>query len=101
MRAPSAYLQVMGVLATGVPAWPEIGPGFDLSPLFLVLAAFVVAPLLFRVRLTWRSLAALAVGGTLTAWLADAVGLLPALAAGMLALAVGAAIARRRYPGRS
>ena len=88
----------MGVLATGVPAWPEIEPGFDLSPLLLVLAAFAIAPLLFRIRLTWLSLAALAVGGTLTAWFADVVGLLPALAAGVLALATGAALTRRRHP---
>ena len=86
----------MGVLATGVPAWPQIQSGYDLSPLFLVAAAFVVAPLVFRIPLTWRSLAALAIGGTLIAWLADSIGLLPALAAGLIALAGGSAFARRR-----
>ena len=70
----------MGVLATGVPAWPEIEPGFDLSPLLLVLTAFVVAPLIFRIRQTWRSLGA--------------------LAAGILALTTGAALTRRRHPPR-
>ena len=90
----------MGLLATGVPAWPEIEPGFDLSPLLLVLTAFVVAPLIFRIRLTWRSLGALAAGGTLTAWLAGSVGLLPALAAGILALTTGAALTRRQHPPR-
>ena len=90
----------MGELATGVPAWPEIRPGFDLSPLLFIAAAFAVAPLVFRIRLTWRSLAALATGGTLTAWLAGSVGLLPALAVGMLALAIGAAWSRRRRPHR-
>lgn len=90
----------MGVIATGVPTWPEIGPGFDFSPLLLVLVALVVAPLFFRVRLTWWSIGALAVGGTLTAWLGDSVGLLPAIAAGMLALAAGASVARRHHSGR-
>jgi hypothetical protein len=90
----------MDVLATGVPSWPHIEPGFDLSPLFLIAAAFVVAPLVFRIRLTWWSLAALAVGGTLAAWLADPLGLLPALAAGLLALSAGAAWSRRRRTRR-
>jgi hypothetical protein len=91
---------MMGVLATGVPAWPEIGPGFDLSPLLLVAVAVVVAPLVFRIRLTWWSLAGLAAGGTLTAWLAGSVGLLPAMAVGLLALAIWAAWSRRRRAHR-
>ena len=71
----------MDVVATGVPAWPEIGGGFDLSPLLMILAAFVVAPLLFRVRLTPIAAILLVAGGT-------------------LALAAGASIARRRRPHR-
>jgi CHASE2 domain-containing sensor protein len=90
----------MDVVATGVPAWPEIDGGFDLSPLLMILAAFVVAPLLFRVRLTPIAAILLVAGGTLAAWLADWIGLLPALAAGTLALAAGASIARRRRPHR-
>lgn len=89
----------MGVTAMGVPVWPKIGPGFDFSPLVLVLAALMVAPLFFRVRLTRWSIAALAVGGTLTGWLADSVGLLPAIASGTLALAAGASVTRRRRSG--
>jgi len=90
----------MDAVATGVPAWPEIRPGFDLSPLLMIAAAFIVAPLLFRVRLTWAWVTVLVAGGTLTAWFAGAIGLLPAVAAGLLALATGSAIARRRHPRR-
>ena len=86
------------MVATGVPAWPEIGLGFDLSPLLMTLVAFIVAPVLFRVRLTWHSLASLAVGGTLTAWLAGTAGLLPASAVGLLALASASAWSHRRHP---
>jgi hypothetical protein len=86
----------MGTLATGVPAWPEIHPGYDLSPLLLIAVAVVLAPLLYRIRLTWWSLAALGVGGTLTAWLAGSIGLVPALAVGLLALTTGSAASHRR-----
>ena len=86
----------MDLIALGVPAWPAVQPGFDLSPLPVMAAALIVGPLVFGIRLTWRSLAALAVGGTLIAWLADDIGMLPALAVGTLVLATVSAWSRRR-----
>jgi len=86
----------MGALATGVPAWPEIRPGYDLSPLLLIAVAIVLAPLVFRLRLTPWSVAALSVGATLTAWFAGTIGWLPALAIGFLVLRTGSTLMHRR-----
>ena len=82
-------------LGTGVPAWPQIHPGYDWSPLLVVLASLLVASLVFGIRLTARTLVTLVVGGTLVAWLSDAIGLLPSIAVGLLGLALGSAWLRR------
>jgi hypothetical protein len=86
------------VLGTGVPAWPTVGQGFDLSPLLMVLGAIVVARFLFGMQLTGGAVGALVLGGTFTAWLADVTGLLPAAGIGLLALALGSAWVRRSLP---
>ncbi|MEX2421999.1 MAG: hypothetical protein WD670_09310 [Actinomycetota bacterium] len=85
-------------LATGVPAWPTIGQGFDLSPLLMVLGAIVVARFLFGMELTGGAVGALVLGGTFTSWLADATGLLPAAGIGLLLLGLGSAWVRRSQP---
>jgi len=90
---------VMGaVLGTGVPAWPAVGQGFDLSPLFMVLGAVVVARFLFGMELTGGAVGALVLGGTFTSWLADVTGLLPAAGIGLLALGLASAWVRRSQP---
>lgn len=85
-------------LATGVPAWPTIGQGFDPSPLLMVVVAIVVARFLFRMELTGGVIGGLVLGGTLMAWLADVTGLLPAAGIGLLALGLGSAWVRRSQP---
>jgi hypothetical protein len=87
----------MEVLGFGVPNWPRPGPSsHDWSPLVLPAIAILVGAWPFGLRLTRRSVIALAVGGTLTAWLAAVVGLMTAVALGVLALAVGSSVSRRR-----
>lgn len=85
-------------LATGVPAWPNIDGGFDLSPLLMILLAIVVARFLFGLELTGVAVGALVLGGTFTSWLADVTGLLPAAGIGLLALGLGSAWVRRSQP---
>ena len=84
-----------GVLATGVPAWPNVGGGFDLSPLLMIGVAVLAARFLFRVTLTGWVVGSLVLGGTLTSWLADITGLLPAVAIGLLLLSVISVPVRR------
>ena len=38
-------------LGTGVPAWPNIGEGFDLSPLVMVLVAILAGRFVGRLAL--------------------------------------------------
>jgi len=84
------------MVSTGVPAWPDVTrSSFDWLPLLLVLAALVVAPLVFGIRLTTRSLIALFVGGTLVGWLGDSIGVVPAISIGLIALAIASAWLRR------
>jgi hypothetical protein len=93
----------MGVtVATGVPAWPDVAhSSYDWLPLLVVLAALVVAPLLFGIRLTTRSLIALFVGGTLVGWLGDSIGVIPAVSVGLISLAIASEWLRRMETHRS
>lgn len=89
-------------LATGVPMWPDVAhSSFDGLPLLLVLSAFVVAPAMFGIRLTRVSVPSLIVGGTLTGWLGDSIGALPAISIGLVGLAVASEWLRRRPTRRS
>lgn len=91
----------MELVGFGVPSWPRPGSAsYDWWPLVLPVVALLAAAWPFGLRLTRRSVLALVVGGTLTAWLADAVGLLPAIALGVVALAVGSVAASRPKPDR-
>ena len=85
-------------VATGVPAWPAIERGFDLSPLIIVLAGIVLARFMFGLRLTPLVLGLLILGGTVTSWLAELTGLVPAGAIGFLALLLGSAWMHRSQP---
>lgn len=84
------------MLAFGVPNWPSVGSTYDWWPLVLPVVAILVAAWPFGIRLTRRSIVALALGGVATAWLIDAVRLLPAIALGLVALAVCSVVAARR-----
>ena len=84
-----------GVLAAGVPAWPEAGGGFDLSPLLMIAGAILAGRFLFRMSLTWWVFGSLVLGGTLTLWIAEVTGLLPAVAIGLLLLSVISVPVRR------
>ncbi|HEY7660350.1 MAG TPA: hypothetical protein VIC58_07095 [Actinomycetota bacterium] len=67
----------------------------------MVLAAFLVAPLVFRIGLTARSIAVLVIGGILLGWLDDVIGSLPAVCIGVLGLAFASAWMRRSRLRRS
>ena len=83
-------------VATGVPVWPDVAhSSFDWLPLLLVLAALLLAPLVFGIRLSTVSLICLFVGGTLVGWLGDSIGAAPAVAIGLIALAIASAWLRR------
>ncbi len=89
-------------VATGIPSWPDMAhSSFDWLPLLLVLAALLVAPLLFGIRLTTTSLICLIVGGTLVGWLGDSIGVIPAVSVGVLGLAIASEWLRRRQTHRS
>jgi hypothetical protein len=89
-------------LATGVPMWPDVAhSSFDWLPLLLSLSALVVAPVIFGIRLTTASVICLVVGGTLAGWLADSLGVLPAISIGLLGLAIASEWLRRRPTHRS
>ena len=85
----------MGDIATGVPAWPNVGGGFDLSPLLMIGVAILAARFLFRMTLTGWVVGSLVLGGTLASWLADVMGLLPAVGVGLLLLSVVSVPVRR------
>lgn len=90
------------MVATGVPAWPDVTrSSFDWLPLLLVLAALVLAPLVFGIRLTGLSVIALFVGGTLVGWLGDSIGVVPAISIGLIGLAIASVWLRRTQPRRS
>ena len=90
------------IVATGVPAWPDVTrSSFDWLPLLLVIAALVVAPLVFGIRLTTRSLIALFIGGTLVGWLGDSIGVVPAISVGLIGLAIASVWLRRTQTRRS
>ncbi|HEX6581699.1 MAG TPA: hypothetical protein VF195_12615 [Actinomycetota bacterium] len=89
-------------VATGVPVWPDVShSSFDWLPLLLVLAALVLAPLVFGIRLSAGSLICLSMGGTLVGWLGDSIGVVPAVAIGLIALAIASAWLRRTQTRRS
>ena len=84
------------LVATGLPAVPAAGHApFDWAPLVMVLAAVVVAPIVFGIRLTLRSIPVLVLGGIAAGWLAAAMGGLPAACVGL----IGLSIASTRRPG--
>ena len=93
------------LLATGIPAWPSVGHtptgSFDWSPFLMVLAALMVAPIVFGIRLTARSTGALVLGGIAMGWLDESIGVIPAVCVGLLALALASAFpgSRRRAAG--
>jgi hypothetical protein len=82
-------------LAAGVPTWPSIGGGFDLSPLVMIAVAILGARFLFRMELTGAVVGGLVLGGVFTSWLADVTGALPAIGIGLLVLTAGSAWVRR------
>ena len=87
----------MEVIAFGVPGWSRPGSSsYDWWPLILPVAAILVSAWPFGLRLTRRSAVALAVGGILTGWLAATVGLVTAVALGIMVLAAASAVSRRR-----
>jgi len=89
-------------VATGVPAWPDVAhSSFDWLPLLLVIAALVVGPLLFRIRLNGASLICLIVGGTLVGWLGDSIGVIPAVSVGLIGLTIASEWLRRVPTRRS
>jgi len=94
-----------GLLATGIPAWPSVGHAptgsFDWSPFLMVLAALLVAPLVFGIRMTARSIGALVLGGIAIGWLDGSIGVIPAVCVGLLVLALASALpgSRRREAG--
>ena len=90
------------VTATGVPMWPDVtGSSFDWLPLILVLAALVLAPLVFGIRLSMTSLICLFIGGTMVGWLGDLIGVVPAIAVGLIGLAIASAWLRGTQTRRS
>jgi hypothetical protein len=79
----------MGSLGFGVPNWPRAGPpSYDWWSLVLPAVAILAAAWPFGLRLTRRSVVTLAVGGTVTGWMIDAIGVLPAIALGVMALSM-------------
>lgn len=90
------------LLATGIPAWPSVGHAptgsFDWSPFLMVLAALLVAPLVFGIRLTARSSGVLVLGGIAMGWLDESIGVIPSVCVGLLVLALASAFpgSRRR-----
>jgi len=89
-------------VATGVPVWPNVThSSFDWLPLLLVLAALLLAPLVFGIRLSTASLICLFVGGTLVGWLGDSIGVVPAISVGLIGLAIASVWLRRTQTRRS
>ena len=89
-------------VATGVPVWTDVShSSFDWLPLLLVLAALVLAPLVFGIRLTMTSLICLFIGGTMVGWLGDVIGVVPAIAVGLIGLAIASAWLRGTQTRRS
>jgi hypothetical protein len=85
------------LLAFGTTNWPTVGRAeYDWWLLVFPLAAIVLAIWPLRMPMNGRRLVALVVGGTLAAWTVDVTGLIPAIAAGVLALTIGAAVVGRR-----
>ena len=93
------------LVSTGIPAWPSVGHAptgsFDWSPFLMVLAALLVAPLVFGIRLTARSIGTLVIGGIATGWLDESIGVIPAVCVGLIVLALASALPglRRREAG--
>jgi len=83
---------MLALLATGLPAWPSAGHApagaFDWSPFLMVVAALMVAPVVFGIRLTIRSVGALVLGGITLGFLGNGIGSLPAVCVGLIALAL-------------
>ena len=87
----------MEVIGFGVPGWPRPGSSsFNWWPLVLPVVAILVSAWPFGLRLTTRSVVALAVGGILAGWLATTVGLVTAVALGVMVLAVASVVSKRR-----
>jgi hypothetical protein len=85
------------LVAFGTPNWPSTGrPEYDWWPLVFPIAAVLLAVWPLRMALNLRRLAIVVIGGTVAAWTVNVVGLLPAIAGGVLALTVGAALLGRR-----
>jgi hypothetical protein len=90
---------MLAFLATGIPAWPAVGHpqggSFDWSPFLMVVAALMVAPVLFGIRLTVRSTGALVLGGITLGFLGNGIGSIPAVCVGLIALALASPSLRR------
>ena len=88
------------VVATGIPAWPSPGHApagaFDWAPFLMVAAALLVAPVVFGIRLTIRSVGMLVLGGIVLGFLGNGIGSIPAVCLGLLVLALVSS-----WPGRS
>ena len=96
---------MQALLATGIPAWQSVAHplagSFDWSPFLMVLAAFLVAPVVFGIRLTVRSIGALVLGGIALGWLAASIGALPAVCVGLIALTIGSPLVRSTRRSRT
>jgi hypothetical protein len=83
------------VVGVGVPGWPDVGPGFDLTPLLVLVLAFPIARFVVGIRMSPRAAIATAVAavalGLIAAWL----GHVPAIACAIAVVASVVAGGRR------
>jgi hypothetical protein len=78
-----AYALVQ-ILATVVPAWPKVSPGWDWWPFLTVPAALLLGRFVAGIRLRPVNVGLLALGGTAWAYLGDGWGMPFTLSAGFL-----------------
>jgi hypothetical protein len=89
------------VVGVGVPGWPDVGAGFDLTPLLVLVLAFPVARFVLGIRMSPRAAIATAVAGVALGLIAAALGPVPALACAIAVVAIVVAARRTPRPGRS
>jgi hypothetical protein len=85
---------IESLLAVGVPGWPAVRPGFDATPLFVLVAAFGVAALVLRVPMTGRAVAITAGIGVALGLIATSLG--PALVLSLTVLVVALVVVSKR-----
>jgi hypothetical protein len=87
---------IESLLAVGVPGWPAVRPGFDATPLFVLVAAFAVAALVLRVPMRGRAIAFTAGIGVALGLIAASFGPVPVLSLAVLVVAL--AVVSKRNP---